>query len=98
MPRLVDPLSRSIDFSDGVWFGHIIKGHPEMRGLRVEAQAAITGPSVICLSNSDPDCRLYYLNQAGSPLLVCVVADVVAGFVKTAYLAKRVKPGGQEWP
>jgi hypothetical protein len=30
-------------------------------------------------------------------LLIAVVADVVAGYVKTAYLANRMK-GATEWP
>ncbi len=30
--------------------------------------------------------------------MICVVADIRRGFVKTAYLCKRIKPGSQEWP
>jgi hypothetical protein len=30
--------------------------------------------------------------------MICVVADVTAGRVKTAYFAKRIKPGAMEWP
>jgi hypothetical protein len=29
--------------------------------------------------------------------MVAVIADVKAGFVKTAYMARKVSPGGKEW-
>ena len=98
MPRLTDPLSRQIDLSEDTWYGHIVKGHPEMQGLRKEAEAAILQPASIHFSASDENCRLYYAPAPRSPLMICVVAEVVGGFVKTAYLTKRIKPGVQEWP
>ena len=60
MSRLTDPLGRQIDLPDDTWYGHIVKGHSEMRGLRKEAEAAIASAVTIHLSSSDENCRLYY--------------------------------------
>jgi hypothetical protein len=69
-----------------------------MRGLREAAETAVANPDAIYQSRSDPDCRLYYRAGARAGLMICVVADAAAGFVKTAYLSKRIKPGAKEWP
>lgn len=98
MAVLQDPLGRTIELHDWTWWGHIIKGHPEVKGQSAAAERAIVGPIAIHFSTSDPACRLYYGHSQRAGLMICVVADVVAGIVKTAYLAKRIKPGGQEWP
>ena len=98
MPPITDPLGRRIELHDWTWWGHIVKGHPEMRQLRAQVEQTIASPVAIHFSSSDPDCRLYYGPSPASGLMICVVADVAAGLVKTAYLAKSVKPGGQEWP
>lgn len=98
MASLRDPLGREIQLTDGAWFGHIVKGHPEMRGLRAQVESAISSPTAIHQSTSDADCRLYYGASTGARLIICVVVDVAAGFVKTAYLTRRVKPGAKEWP
>jgi len=93
---LIDPLGRRITFHDSTWFGHIMKRHPDMRMLRETVQRAIEDPLAICFSRSDPDCRIYFGATSISGILVAVVADVVDGFVKTAYRAVRVK-GDIEW-
>lgn len=96
--RLVDPLGRAVRFTEGAWFNHILKGHPEMAPYRASVEAAVTAPTAIHVSTSDPNCRLYYGPSHRSGFMIAVVADVGGGFVKTAYLTKRVKPGTQEWP
>lgn len=98
MSRVTDPLGRQIELTDAAWHGHIVKGHPEMRRLRELVDSAITTPLAIHRSSSDPDCRIYYARGPREGLMICVVADVVAGIVKTGYLGKRIKPGAQEWP
>jgi len=72
-----------------------------MKGRWAAAVAAIESPIAVHYSASDPDCRLYYASAQvgeGSTLMICVAADAVALFVKTAYLTKRIKPGEQKWP
>jgi len=98
MPTIKDPLGRLIDLSDTTWFGHIIKGHPEMRGLNAEACATLSIPTAILHTTSDRDCRLYYGPSPQPGLIICIVADVARRFVKTAYLARKIKQGIQEWP
>jgi hypothetical protein len=98
MSLLRDPLGRQIELADWTWWGHIVKGHPEVRNHRSEVEAAIQSPKGVYFSASDPDCRLYYGDSSRRPLMICVVADVTAGRVKTAYFAKRIKPGAMEWP
>src|SRR3954462_7816942 len=98
MGRHPDPLGRTIELSDTTWYGHIVKGHPEMRGLRPAVEAAIPRPTAIHLSTSDAACRLFYVPSTQTGLMICVVADVEAGLGKTAYLCRRIKPGAREWP
>jgi hypothetical protein len=82
MSMLTDPLGRRIELSDATWHRHILKGHPEMRGGRREAESALAAPIAIHVSSSDPDCRLYYGRSPRPRLMICVVADVAAGRVK----------------
>lgn len=92
----IDPLGRQIRLPDFTWFGHIVKGHPEMALRRAQCAIALASPETIRFSQSDVDCRLYY-SPDGEGWWVCVVADVRQGFVKTAYRSKRIKPGVAEW-
>ena len=93
---LIDPLGRSITLHDHTWFGHIIKGHPEMKTRRPDVEKAIQSPDQICYSNSAVECRLYFAPDRSAVMFIAVVADVVQGLVKTAYLAKAPK-GLVEW-
>ena len=92
---VIDPLGRSITLHDHTWFGHIIKGHPELRGDRALVDQAIRSPSTIRFSAADVNCRVYY-GSGPAGLLLAVVADVVGGFVKTAYRTRAAK-GVVEW-
>ena len=58
--RLTDPLGRTITLHDRTWYGHILKGHPEMRAYRRQVERTITDPTEIRLSLTDPACRLYF--------------------------------------
>ena len=95
---LVDPLGRHVELSDATWYGHIIRNHREMAMLRPQVERTISAPTEVRLSASDADCRLFYGPSPRDGLMICVVADIVAGCVKTAYLARRVKQGEVEWP
>jgi hypothetical protein len=94
---LLDPLGRAITLLDSTWYGHILKGHPEVKHLRHFVEAALANPLEIRASRSDADCRLYYGPGPRAGLLVQVVADVVAGVVKTAHFAKKISGGNLEW-
>jgi hypothetical protein len=92
-----DPLGRSIRLTNATWFGHIVKGHREIALQRLRVEHTVRQPMEIQVSTYDDDCRVYYSkpNQAGR--MIVVVADVVAGIVKTAYAAIKKKKGTIEW-
>ena len=94
---IVDPLGRQITLHDHTWFGHILKGHPDMNGYRQEAERTVARPLEIQISTSDADCRVYYGQPSAKGIMVAVVADVVIGIVKTAYLTNKKKNGVIEW-
>ena len=94
--HIVDPLGRRIILHDHTWFGHIVKGHPEMRNRRAAVEQAIQAPMTIRFSSIDVNCRVYYGSGGAPHFLVAAVADVVGGFVKTAYRARAPK-GVVEW-
>ncbi len=93
---LTDPLGRVVVLHDNTWFGHIIRGHPEMTRYRGLVEQTIRAPAEILVSHSDPDCRSYF-GPGPRGLLVHVVVDVVRGIVKTAHLARRITGGSVEW-
>ncbi|MEX2387921.1 MAG: hypothetical protein WD534_08585 [Phycisphaeraceae bacterium] len=94
---LTDPLGRAITLHDRTWFGHIVKGHPEVADCRDLAEHALRQPQQIRLSATDPDCRKYLGPGPRDGVKILVIADVAEGLVKTAYLTKR-PTGDIEWP
>jgi len=99
MPDAVmsDPLGREVVLHDRTWYGHVLKGHPDVARCRDLAQKAVRDPREIRFSMSDTDCRIYYGTGPTADLMIAVVADVVVGLVKTVYLAKSTSAGGVEW-
>ena len=95
---LRDPLGRDIVLHDGAWYGHILKGHPEVREHRRLVERTIERPHEIRQSASDAACRLYFGPGPRPGIMMVVVADVVVGVVKTAHLTRRIKGGALEWP
>ena len=94
-----DRHGNEVVLTDGAWFGHIVRRHPEMAGLRAEVEATCCEAEVIRQSSSDPACVLHYRQLPGSPgLLVMVVANTQDGYVRTAHFAKSVTGGAQLWP
>lgn len=94
--HLVDPLGRGLTLHEFTWVGHVLKRHPEMLPHRTLAEAAIRRPVAIHVSGYDPSCRTYYGQGPRPAIMIAVVADVVGGFVKTAFLTSRTK-GVREW-
>ena len=94
--KLQDPLGRVITLHDHTWYGHIIKGHPEMRPHRQIVEDSIRSPQEIRVSAADADCRLYYGAGSRPGILIVTVVDIVRTLVRTAYLAKKMK-GAVEW-
>jgi hypothetical protein len=92
-----DPLGRSIRLTNATWFGHIVKGHPDMSLQRLTVEHTVRRPLEIQLSTYDPDCRVYYSHPNKAGQMIVVVADVVTGIVKTAYEAIKKKKGTIEW-
>jgi hypothetical protein len=94
---LVDPLGRTITLHNHTWYGHVLTGHREMARHRALAEAAVTRPLEIRISDADPTaCRLYFGAGPRSGIMIVVVANVAKGFVKTAHLIKAAK-GAIEW-
>ena len=96
--RIVDPLGRTIVLHEHTWMQHILKTHPDLATGRLRVHQTLRSPAVICYSRSVTTCRLYYDDLDGAGFRICVVADVLAGLVKTAYRARKIKAGGIEWP
>ena len=94
---MIDPLGRSIILYDRAWYGHIARNHPEVKRLRHLVEDAIRSPYTIAFSTSDPDCRIYDGPGPRTGVMIRVVADVVLGLVKTAYLCRKVGGGTVEW-
>lgn len=94
---LKDPLDRVLVMHDRTWYGHIVRGHPEVGDHRTLVEKALESPDEIRISRSDSDCRLNFGQGPHAGLTMMVVADVVRGIVKTAHLCKRVSGGRQEW-
>ena len=95
--HLHDPLGREIILHDRTWFGHIVKGHPDIKDCRALVEATIQSPDEIRHSNSGPGCRLYYGPGPRLDVKMMVVADVSQGVVKTAHWARKVAGGAVEW-
>lgn len=93
----VDPLDRRITLHDRTWYGHVLKGHPELKAERQKVGRTIEGPEDIRLSLSDPEVRLYHGKAKRSGLYLRVVADVRKGIVKTAHYVVRPQGGAIEW-
>jgi hypothetical protein len=93
---LVDPLGRTIRFTDAAWYGHAVQQHPDVRRHRRLAEEAITHPKQICISPADADARMYYGKGPNPRLMMLVVADVIGGYLKTAHFVRRTK-GAIEW-
>ena len=94
---LTDPFNREITLHDRTWFGHIVKGHPEITQNRSLVEQAVTGPTEIRHSRSDENCRLYYGHGPRPSAKIIVVVDVSLGIVKTAHLAREITGGDVEW-
>jgi hypothetical protein len=94
--NLQDPLGRVITLHDHTWYGHIIKGHSEVRAHRRLVEDAIKSPLEIRVSAADPSCRLYYGTGPRAGILLVAVVDLTLFLVRTAYLARKAK-GAVEW-
>lgn len=94
---ITDPLGREITLHSRTWFGHILRGHPEMLAYRAEVEETIKEPDEIHYSRSAASGRQYYSRVMDNGLIISVVVDIDLFLVKTAYLTKRVKGAGLEW-
>jgi len=92
-----DPLRRTIRLTNATWFGHILKGHPDLSLQRLTVEHTVRRPMEIQVSTYDADCRVYYSRPNKAGRMIVVVADVVQGIVKTAYAAIKKKKGTVEW-
>lgn len=94
---LTDPLGRHIVLHDRTWYGHIVKGHPDVGGHYDLVKQTVQSPDEIRQSRAGTDCRICFGPGPRSGVMIMVVADVAARVVKTAHLAKKVTGGALEW-
>ena len=94
---LTDPLGRVIVLHDRTWYGHILRGHPEVKEYRGLVEETVQRPDEIRHSRSSADCRLYFGLGPRPNVRILVVADIVQGVVRTAHLCDRVSGGTVEW-
>jgi len=96
---VTDPLGRAITLHDRTWFGHILRGHPELAAHRELVLEAVRRPGRVCASRSGRSVRLYVGAGPRPTVTMVVAADIELGLVKTAYLARPGKVNGaNEWP
>jgi hypothetical protein len=81
---------------------HIL-GHPEMRSMEHEIERVLLQPALVRRSRSDDAVRLFYefyaQTVAGNKWLCVVVKyEATDGFIITAYLTDKPKPGEDLWP
>jgi hypothetical protein len=91
-----DPLGRQITLHDRTWYGHILRRHPEMRGVRAQIEQTIRQPREIRFSAYDSDCRTCYSDIVRAGMMIAVVIDVKRALVRTAFYTSRMK-GVVEW-
>ena len=89
--------ARSVTLHDRTWYGHIVKGHPDVSEHRAIVERTVRSPDAIHISRLDANCRLYYGPGPRPTVRMMVVVDVAEGVVKTAHLAKRMPGGKIEW-
>ena len=95
--EFTDPLGRRIVFQDQRWEGHISASHPDVAMYRHLAERAVRSPLIITITASDSHCRRYYGRGPRPNVMIQVIADVTQGFVKTAYLCRKIDGGIVEW-
>jgi len=95
--KITDPLGRVIVLHDRTWYGHIVRGHPEVAQSRKCVETAVQDPIEIRKSLSDPNCRLFYGAGGRKDVIIMVVVDVAQGLVKTAHFAEKISKGEVEW-
>ncbi|CUS38602.1 conserved hypothetical protein [Candidatus Nitrospira nitrosa] len=101
MKIIRDCFGRSIRLTDER-MAHILQ-HPEMIDMEAEIDRVLQSPSEVRLSRSDQSVQLFYEYYAktrvgGKWLSVVVKYANDDGFVVTAYLTDRLKPGECIWP
>lgn len=96
-----DCFGRSIRLTDER-LAHILQ-HPEMIDMGAQIDRVLESPAEVRLSRSDTTVQLFYQYYAetrvgGKWLSVVVKCSNNDGFVVTAYLTDRLKPGERIWP
>ena len=80
-----------------------IQQHPEMVDMESEITYVLQAPAEVRLSRLDSTVQLFYEYYAKTRVggkWLCAVVKYAAndGFVVTAYLTDRLKPGERIWP
>lgn len=52
---LIDPLGRVVVLHDRTWFGHVVRGHSEMKNFRTAIEKTVAQPELIRRSISSED-------------------------------------------
>jgi len=81
---------------------HVLR-HPEMAGMEQAIGRVLESPAEVRVSRADDTVQLFYEFYAetrvgGNWLCVVVKYQQDDGFMVTAYLTDRLKPGERIWP
>lgn len=99
MTRFRDYWDREVELTEERW-GHIVKEHPEIEGLREQIGSVLNSPDYIKVSLRDKQVWLYYKYEEilynGKHLLV-VVKMGKRSFVVTCYITDKIKEGDTIW-
>lgn len=105
MAKVKSPLGNSTDLTVSidieVW-GHIQKGHPEIQDVE-DVKRTLTQPNTVQRSHEDSSVLYYYRLLVDGPkkfrglfmLAVVQQDDDMSGFLKTAFLCRKTKSGGE---
>jgi hypothetical protein len=93
------PALPQVTLYQDTWNDHIIGHHPEMRGREGSVHGALSQPSCVYESSSDPNRAIFISDgiksQRGSPLAVYV--DRSSATVCSAYYSRRLTKGAKLW-
>jgi hypothetical protein len=101
MKRVSDCFGRTVRLTDER-IAHVLQ-HPEMAGMEQEIERVLESPGEVRVSRLDDTVQLFYEYYAqtrvgGKWLCVVVKCSPSDGFMVTAYLTDRLKPGETIWP
>lgn len=95
-----DPMGTHIVCTDGIWYGHILVGHPDLSGNEKAVSETIETPDVVFDSNQSPSRAVYFKQSATATYnkglytkVVVEKSSIHEAEVVTAFVTKSPKGG-----